>query len=283
MSENIDKIEVVEPQIESKTSEQTTQEPRKYSEVELRAIDQGWVPKEEWTGSEEDWRPARDYVERGEMIGKIRSLTQQSKQFEQAVRHITAQNQAVFVKGYEKAIQEMKQARREALAEQDLVKAEEISEKIEEVKEMQTQALQESVKPALIAQGPDPEHVEWVAHNPWYNHPVMRNFADALAKQFIIENNGQVSPTQVRQYVSETVRQEFGHRFASSQRRTTAPPNPDSSGNRANSNGKANASGLTTRLSKIKAEMPEEHRQIMKTIIRASGMTEAEYLEQYGS
>lgn len=280
-TENKDVIEVVqEPQVVENDPIVPPHELTQYSETELHAMEQGWKPKDQWEGSPEDWRPAKDYIERGEMIGKIRSLQQQNRQFEQAVRHITEQNTRVFANGYEKAIQDMKQERREALAEQDFVKADELSEKIEEVKELRTRAIHEAARPIQQAQGPDPEHLEWLAKNTWYENPVMQKFADALGIEYVRVNNGQVSPEQVRNYVAATVRKEFAHKFP---KPIVAAPNPDASGSRANSNGKPQTTGLNTRLSKIKAEMPEEHRQIMKTIIRASGLTEAEYLEQYAS
>lgn len=254
-----------------------------YTELEQRALDTGWKPKEEWEGPEDEWRPAKEYVERGEMIGKIRAANQRVEAVEKALRHVAEQNKKVYANGYDQAIRDLKNERRAALADGDLVKAEDLSEKIEEVKEQKNVAIQEAGKPVKqIANAPEPEHLEWLEQNPWYNHPVMMKFADGLAEAFIEANQGRVTPEQIRQYVAKTVREEFPHRFPKPEgKKVVAAPSPDEAGKGTSSAGKSTS--LDSRLSKIKADMPDEHRQIMRTMMRSTGMTEREYLEQYAS
>ena len=41
-----------------------------------QAREMGWRPKEEWEGEPEKWRDAKEFVERGELYGKIDSSWQ---------------------------------------------------------------------------------------------------------------------------------------------------------------------------------------------------------------
>jgi hypothetical protein len=59
-------------------SEDETEEPE-YSEVEQEAMAQGWTRKEDFKGNPENWKPASQYVEWGEMRNNITNLTKQVK------------------------------------------------------------------------------------------------------------------------------------------------------------------------------------------------------------
>ena len=48
-----------------------TPEPAQFDEYEQRASAEGWVPKEEWTGDPAQWRPAKEFLDRGELFKKI--------------------------------------------------------------------------------------------------------------------------------------------------------------------------------------------------------------------
>jgi hypothetical protein len=50
-----------------------------YSEVELVAMEQGWTRKDDFKGNPENWKPASQYVEWGDMRNSISNLTKQVK------------------------------------------------------------------------------------------------------------------------------------------------------------------------------------------------------------
>lgn len=250
-----------------------TQEADTYSDNELRAMELGWRPKDKFEGSEDDWRSAKDFLERGEMIGKIRSQSKQIQSVEQALKYISTQNARMYSKGYENALTELKAQKRQALADGDAVQADIIAEKIEDLKVEGRAAVNAAAAPAKAITQEDPEHEEWLNQNQWYNNRIMRDFADSLAVNYINDNKGKVSPEQVRAFVSHTVRDEFSHRFLKQQ--ATGAPNPDGEG-------KGTRSGAgEPRLSKIEASLSEDERRIMNTMIKSAGMTKAEYLKMY--
>lgn len=247
---------------------------RQYTEQEQSAMLLGWKPEDQYDGPEGEFRSAREFLERGEMIGKIRALSKQNSEITRAIKHMSAQNQKLYDNGYQAALRDLKAQKREALSENDLVKAEEIQEKIDEVKEKQAQNKQ-SAMPAVSEV--DPEHEAWVAENQWYaTNPVLHNFADSLAVEYVRVNQGQVTAADVRDYVAKTVKAEFAHRL---QPKVTGAPSPDGAGRRPNSK----PGSSTNQLSTLKAGMTEQELGIMKTVIKTTGMSEQEYLKQYAT
>jgi len=53
---------------------------------EAAAREQGWKPKEEFEGDEGKWRPAKEFVERGELFGKIDTLGKELKETKKPLR-----------------------------------------------------------------------------------------------------------------------------------------------------------------------------------------------------
>lgn len=244
--------------------------------VEQHARSLGWKPKEEFEGNPDEWRSAREFVERGEMIGKLRAQDRQIRQLEEGIKHIATQNQRAYANGYDNAIKELKVQRREAIAEGDAVKADELEQRIEEVKEEKQRAVQLAGQPIKHTQAPTPEFQQWIVHNPWYEIDEMAAWADAAAKKYVKAKGNDVNHVEVLDYIHNKVRQEFPEKFTQP-KKNTAAPNPDGDG-RGNHRG---GNTQTQRFSKIKSTMSEDELRIMRTIIRTAGMTEEEYLKQY--
>lgn len=263
------------------TTTPKTEETPKFSERETQALNFGWKPKDKWVeegGDPEDWRPAKDFLERGEMIGKIRALTKETQEIQRALRHTMDQNTKVYERGYAAAVTELQAQRRAALSEGDVLKADDIQQKIDTAKDELERVKAQAAPPK--ANQPDPEHLAWVQENPWYNDRVMQKFADALAIEYVAETRGQATPDEVRKFVATTVRKEFAHRLEP--KKVTAAPNPDSSGSQGNSGG--GGKGLSPSLAKIESEMTEEQRSIMRTLLRQDKtFTKEEYLKQYAA
>jgi hypothetical protein len=116
-----DKEEVVEP-----------------SDVELQAMDQGWVSKEEWEESGRDpneWRPAKEFVERGELYKSLHQTKRDLKQTQAALTSLQQHHQYVFEKAHAKALDDLKREKRAAVREEEHELAEQIDEEIDRLKE----------------------------------------------------------------------------------------------------------------------------------------------------
>lgn len=256
-------------------SEQHQEEPQ-YTETELRAMEQGWIPKDKYEGEPNDFRSAKDFLERGEMIGKLRSQSQELQVQRAAIEKLAKQNSSIYESGYKRAIADLQAQRKEALEQGDLVKAEEIRDQIDETKEQLEAQRQSAAKPATPQV--DPGYNDWIQQNPWYHDKVMQKFADSLALEFMHVNHGQVSPDQIREYVAKTVKEEFAHRFKQADTKVRGAPNPDGNGR---GSGKE-TSAHSNELSKVEKGMTDEERGIMRTVLRATpGMTKEQYLKMY--
>lgn len=257
------------------------------TEAETKASTLGWMPEEKWVEAghdASDWKPAKVFLEHGDMIGKIRSQSRDIDEMKKALTFANAQNTQVFEKGYQQAITELREQKRAALAAGDLVKADEIDERIDLTKEqLQNVRNQNAAVARAIPKTPtvDPEHIDWVARNSWYNtDKTLAKFADSMAVTYIEENRGNVTAQQVREYVEREVKKEFPDRAGTA--RPKAAPSPDGESRRpASSN--ASSGSLDSKLSRAKSDMTDEQRSIMKTIIKSTGMTEKKYLELYSS
>jgi hypothetical protein len=271
---------IVTEEVKTEIVEETPSGPQ-YSESEQRAMELGWKPKDKWVEEghdENDHRSAREFLERGEMIGKIRATERELQQTKQAIGHLAQQQKQVYERGYETAISDLRAQRKAALAEGDVVAADDIADKIEETKLKLNQV---KAAPAVPQQNQvDPEYPAWVEANPWYTDRVMQKFADSLAMEYVAnaQRTGQTfTNSQVRDFVTKTVKEEFSHRFKPAGNKVTGAPNPDGEGR--GSGGKER----NDTLSKVKSGLSEDERQIMKTIMRSTGMSEQDYLKMYSN
>lgn len=255
--------------------QEVTQEAQSNPLVE-RATALGWMPKEEWIEAghdEDDWKPAKTFIEVGELIGKVRNQSKELQETKQALVFVSTKNKEVYEKGYKAAITELRTQKRAALAEGDLVKADELEEKIDATKVELEQIKATPAVPKTNA--PDPEHLAWLQENPWYNDPIMARFTDSLAIEYIRANNGQVTPADVRDFVTKEVKREFAHKFP---QKLKGAPNPDGEGR---STGRQSGSKLDSKLAQAKAAMTDQDRAIMKTMMRSAELTEEAYLKLY--
>lgn len=158
-------------------------------QVEARAKELGWAPREEWRGPPEKWVDADAFVERGEQIHGI--VKSHNRKLESTVSRLEAENRrlAALYGASQESITELQafheQNVRDKLAEQkrrlaaELAAAREDGDTVREV-EVQTEiaALAQptpapAAKPAPVQPAPaqpqvDPAIAAWQAANPWF-------------------------------------------------------------------------------------------------------------------
>lgn len=260
---------VVKPEV---TTPEPTQQAAPDPE-ELLARDSGWVPKEEWKGKPEDWRSAKEFNERGELFTRIKSQSKELNDLKQAMSFLTAQQRQQYLKGQQDAIANLRAMRDKALEAEDHVTAARVAEKLEDAKQDLKQAT------AVVNAPPKVEVSDtfrsWQEREGWYmKDKVLTRLADSIGLEFRDSNPGSTEADML-DHVSRELRKEYPHKFAT-QRQATAAPSPEGEGRALRG-----ASNSGTNLNAIKSGMSEEHRSIMKTIMRATGMSEADYLKQY--
>lgn len=232
-----------------------------YTAIEQRAMDGGWVPQEEWQGDPDDWRPAKEFVDRGELFKKIEDQSRTIKQFKQTLDAMGKHHAQVREVEYKRALETLKAQKKEALVEGDADAVIDIDEKIALVREEQ-QELKST--PAPVSQEPTANPIldRWQEKNNWYSRDkAMTAFADALGRELHSEGKS-LSDALVE--IDKQVKTEFPHKFRN--------PNKDKPGiveGSSNRGGKADLS----------MDLTEEERQVMHKLVKTGVMTKEQYIK----
>jgi hypothetical protein len=214
-----DTVEGVDPPI-SEGTEGTgvviSNEPT-YTEAEQQAMAQGWVPKDQYSGTGR-WRSAEDFLDRGELFATIDSHKRRADQLDRTLNDLKKHYKKVSQTEYNRALSTLREEKIQALDNGDTRKAVEIDEQIAEAKEDFTKSVQEFDAQPAQPQGPAPEFVVWVARNSWYqNDPVMKGAADAIGDD-VVAKTGERNPTKILLEVERRIKQEFPHKFNNANR-----------------------------------------------------------------
>jgi hypothetical protein len=81
-------------------AENTTQ----YTETELRAMEMGWKPKDQWEGDPNEHRSAKEYIDRGELLGKLKQQGSELRELKAMVSTLSEHNRKVHAEAYRQAI-----------------------------------------------------------------------------------------------------------------------------------------------------------------------------------
>jgi hypothetical protein len=172
---------------------------------EQKARQLGWVPQDEWQGDPEKWRPASDFLTRGEEIMPLlkannRRLHQQvsAQSQEMAALRRALEEQQEILRALQESNAEISTQRKEA-------EVESLTTQIAEAREANNVALEAKLQakltnltreleepeeePVKKPRAPDPQAFrqeqwwqDWIAENPWYEEDENRTiFADALS------------------------------------------------------------------------------------------------------
>lgn len=200
---------------ENKATQEPSTEPEQQQldpQVEKEARLFGWVPKEEFRGSESDWVDAEVFVKRGKEINPIlrknnellmKKLDEKAKEIDSIKASVEEfkqfQKESFERKSaeYEIQIAQLKTKKREAIAAGDGDTVVDIDDQIDSLKEAQKEAKAEAAKkpepaPKTEAQASvpdDPELQSWLGRNQWFGEDSeMTDMANGLGasvrKQF---------------------------------------------------------------------------------------------------
>lgn len=231
--------------------------------IQAKAIEQGWKPKDQFEGPEEEFIDAPEFVRRGELFSKIEHQSREMKAMKQALEALRQHNTKIEASAYDRALKDLKAQRKQALREGEVDLVDEIEEKIEEAQTERARIAREAQVP--VVQEVDPGFAAWVEKNSWYAKDVaMQAVADRVGLEAARRGLPQAD---VLRKVEEEVRAAFPHKFVNprSSRPTAVEP--------ASRGGKSVATGADTQLDEVE-------RAIMRKIVKTGVMTEAEYKAQ---
>jgi hypothetical protein len=193
-----------------KQEQQVEQKPA-LTAIEQQAQAQGWVPKDEWDGDPEQWRPAKEFVDRGELFKKIDEQNRTIKEFKRTLDEFSQHHKKVRETEYKRALDDLKKAKKEALLEGDADAVVDLDDKIALVREAQQEPVQQRQAPQVDAQQ-NVVFQAWVGRNGWYqSNPAMRAYADRVGND--LGAQGGMSATDLLSRVEHEVKKQFAEKF----------------------------------------------------------------------
>ncbi len=234
---------------------------KEYTPIQQKALEQGWKPKDQFEGDEENFIDAPEFVRRGELFSKIESQSKELKAIKQALHEFKSSQSKARAADLDRAQKNLKQSARQAILDGEPEKAFQIEDQIEYVRAERERIEKEASQPAV--QELNPEFVAWESQNKWYsNDKTMRAVADQLGYELASQG---IPPGEVLKRVSQEVRKEFAHKFSNPKaERPSAVAGSSRSGARQEAD----------------MELSDIERAVMKKVVASGAMTEAEYKKE---
>jgi hypothetical protein len=253
-----------DPVVDTTESGSPAQEKQhEYSDAEKRAMEQGWVPEDQYEGSGK-WRSAEEFLDRGELFAKIDEQGRKLRATESTLEALKKHHKKVAEVEYKRALNALKAEKKEALDDGDTARVVEIDEQIADTKIEAARAVAEIEQAPQVQQPPNAQFVAWVTRNPWYqNNKAMKIFADTVGDELAYK--GMDKPAEILAEVERRVKQEFPQRFVN--------PNRSKAGTVEGGGSKGSRQSESFQLT------PEET-QVMNKFVKANVMTREEYIAE---
>ncbi len=282
VEEKKEDVKDVDTQDEGTEGTESTEEGSSTSEptaAERAASLQGWVPLSEWKGDPTEHRSAREFLDRGELLTKIKSQSNEIQQVTKIVQHLSEHNKMVYQAGIEAGIKQLKEQRKEALKEQDIDAVTAIEDKLEqrqdELARVKATPLPQVQTPQ---QGATPEFQTFLQRNNWYlSQASKRHWAHGVAIEFA-KSNQNATEAQVYAFVETEAKREFPDLFKTN---TGAPPSPNSGGRQSAGGGTSKPSSKA--FDELIASFPEDQARVAKDMVKRGYVTKEKYVEDYNS
>lgn len=247
-----------------------TDTPIERTPIELRALDMGWRPKEDFDGDEDDFIEAKEFVRRKPLFEKIEHQNKQIKAVTRALDGLKEHFTKVRETEFNRALAALKAERKQALSDGDGDRFEQADDKIKEVEEDLASVKAIAHETPIEKELPQ-EFTNWVSRNSWYNSTgYMRKFADDLGNRLGNEvKSGNMTTAEVLKEVEKQVRKEFPQKFT----------NP----NKADAPDVASSRTQTSRSKNAEADLTEQERRVMNDLVRQKVLTKEEYIASLNS
>ena len=177
--------------------------------IEEQARSRGWVSEEEWKESPDNkgkpWRSAREFVERGEMIGEIRSMRGEVEKMRSTMRETMDQQAKAIRKTLEEKYRKDFDS---AVDEGDKAKAAKAADELAKLSE-----------PVPEEPKVDPAVESFKTRNKWFSEtatdPVDKEMSEmAIALDIALHRGGNESTSSRLEIVEKRIKQMFPEKFA---------------------------------------------------------------------
>lgn len=199
-------------------TEEKAKEPE-YTPTQRKAMDEGWRPKEQFEGPEEEFIDAAEFLRRGELFNKIEHQRKEMAELRKTLRVMQEHTGKVREAEFNRAIEILKKQKVDALKENEPERVVEIETQIDEVRDQlavtKANAQREQLKePAAV----DPRFSAWVDKNKWYaQNTELKEFADSIGIAYTKSHPG-IDPVEVLKYVEKRVKTAYPENFSNPNR-----------------------------------------------------------------
>lgn len=244
-----------------------------YTVTEQEAIKYGWKPKDQWEGEPDEFRPAKEFMERASFFKKINDLNRKVEQSNKALTALKSHHDLVYQRAHEEALTKLKDEHRAAVEAGDVAAADKVIDKMDVVREDFQKARETSTVPIPQITADFEEFTD--RNNNWYSKDdVMTAYADRVGFQFAqnqIAAGQRPVPAEVFKFVEQKVREKFPDRFGT-QKRTA--PNPVGGSNSPTPRPKSQTTHS-------EADLPVEAKKVMDQLVRQGVMKKEQYLKEF--
>jgi hypothetical protein len=209
----------------SDEEQKEAQEAAQATETDTKARKMGWVSQDEWKGAEDKWRPAAEFVERGENIVPILKdrLDKMEADYNLVLKSNANEIKQIKQQAYDDALAKF-ESETEALEVKELQAFDEgDTEGFKKIKKDQ-KALKEPVKPKVVETAPAESvvFVDWAEKNKWYkDDSLLQRNANMIGEQIQAANPG-IDETKFYGMVEAQIREEFPDKFTNPNRQEAA-------------------------------------------------------------
>ena len=243
--------------------QQVEQQEVQYSEIEYEAMDMGWRPREEWSGPEDDFIDAKNFVRNKSLFDKIDKLSRRVKDQDKALEMLKTHHTKLEEATRQAVIQELKKAKKTALEEGEADRVIEIDDEIAKQRAMEAFERQQTQQQQPL----HPDFVTWVENNSWYTQDAsMRQEADVLGLTYK-QLNPEKDADEVLKYVSQQIKKNHPDKFKNPNR--SAPSMVEGASGQRPVGKKSDTFQLT-----------EEEERVMKTFVRSGVMSKEDYISE---
>lgn len=262
----VTKVETPEVKTES------TSETKEYSAIEQEAISQGWNPDYEGDNK----RSAREFVDRGELLGKIKSQSEEIKAVKKIAETLSQHNKNVYIASYEKALKDLTEAKIKALDEGG--KGKKVVKLDEAIVETRTALANMKAQPVIAAApaGETETFKEFKKANPLYTRDEdFKDWAHGVAISYAKQHEN-ATEEQVYDFITERAKKKYPDQFRK------GPPSPDGEG-RGNSGGSKSTGNSSKEFDSLMNNLPEDQARVAKDLVKRGYLTKEKYVEDYNN
>jgi hypothetical protein len=233
----------------------------------------GWVPKEQWTGPPNKWKPAEDFLHFRDSVLPLvqkenRALREENKAFKARLERLETADRERAERSEQLSVETLKFERQQAAENGDWAKVGDLDDKLIAAK------VKEATKPKAAEPVVDREEgnrifAEFVSDNAWAAEPKMQQ----ILAETLITMRQAGTPLAGRELLEEAkdrVRRLYPERFTAAPRRERPPSFSETGGNNGSNRGTVRGWN----------DLKPEVQQALEPLIGENGITKAGLLKR---